>query len=594
MQNGILPPPRGGFQGATRHRAGGPGPVPAPIVGQDHFLLTGAGAWSEVLPRVAGQAGKDVRVNATETGFEYVLPPNNPMRITAKENVAAGTMVSIDDFAGRIVRTKSIQQAQDIAIGSANRVVGICWVEEFGRFYVLSIADGGGDGVRYWTLTPTLNASGDQIASLSATAASASMASDVSGDYSSINFRGANTVAYDPVSRTMFLSTLNAAKNAYRILRFTLSADGNTLTYQNAVTLAGSYTGGAYLFELVWQPVEQVLYGFWYLHSGILHAVLYNAALAELVNTQSANQPIQSSNVVSQSSDDVTFSACYVPAANRVALLYSSNITVSGNRRIRGTTLWWNAAGGALNRTTGDIYNGNGTTSNLILVGRIAAHPFASLIYVPISNDVNSSSDKIINVAWVGLGFVDPHTGLNNAVGTMGGYTNLFNMSTGSAVGHLYRGVVLSDGSHYIVMGDGSNVDGVVRLTSNGRVFAGWTNITSTNGTSWSTRIAAFHERTRSWVTASPSAGTYRVCQPIWRNITMFAGVALEAIVSGQAGYVALSGSVAAVSGLPTGANELTTGLQYYLDTTGNLTTSASGNTPFGVPMGGGAVLINR
>lgn len=45
MQNGIFAPPNGGFTGATPHRDGQPGPVPAPKAGQQGAFLRASGTW---------------------------------------------------------------------------------------------------------------------------------------------------------------------------------------------------------------------------------------------------------------------------------------------------------------------------------------------------------------------------------------------------------------------------------------------------------------------------------------------------------------------------------------------------------------------
>jgi hypothetical protein len=80
MQNGIFAPPSGGFTGATPHRDGQPGPVPAPKAGQQNMFLSADGRFR--LPDYAGGAGS----SAMPTDID--LTASSPRVLTLSPTVA--------------------------------------------------------------------------------------------------------------------------------------------------------------------------------------------------------------------------------------------------------------------------------------------------------------------------------------------------------------------------------------------------------------------------------------------------------------------------------------------------------------------------
>lgn len=509
MQNGIFAPPSGGFTGATRHRDGQPGPVPAPKAGDPLRALTAGGGWQRLLPDFTGAGGRQLTVRADEAGVDYTIPSGNPARMITTDALAPGNLVCASRLSDTVekLRGRDGSGTRMEAIGAYSGR-GCIYVEAADRFiFVIS------SGANLYTVVGTPTYAGDSIASMSFGPVSAAFVSDY------INAGGLYycTLAFAPSSNTLFVTYMTASGGG-KVARLTYAS--GTVTFQSSFQFySGAGFNGAHAS---WHPGETKLYVAYNTSSVLNLIVLDNTASMQVGSTQT----VETSNVGS-------FGVAHSPATGLMYLIYKWS--GDGNNYVYGR--YFSVTAGVNMSTRYQVGSSAGTISPPV------AHPTGSFLAVVES----------------GQGVRDIQ--LTSSSMGQGSLASSFSLTSDSQL--------LTDGDVHMALAGGTS--GIWETTSstysfyasaslNGSTFAAG----GDTGT-W----AALVPRIRCVVTTELSGGVLywrRVLFP-WQNHRRFVGVSLTSTPANGTATVALYGAVAG------GQSGLTRGDFYYVNASGSLST---------------------
>lgn len=333
MQQGIFPPPSGGFQGASAHRDGLPGAVPAPKAGDHTKVLYGGGAWAS-LP----------------------IPSGNPAPLTAAEALADRDFVCIDPDSGKVekLRGRSGSSSQMSAIGNYT-CKAVLYLSAADRFvYILA------SGNDLYTVIGTPTYAAEQITSMSFGAVSAAFATDARG---SMTDSECSAIWVESTS-TIYVAYAMKDIHGGKVARLTYAS--GTVMYQNSFQHHTAIITVANV-DLCWNALD----GYIYLitsDAGQLFLYVLSATLSSQIGIR---------QTVETSGFSVIFGVCYNPATQRVYAAYTYN---SGSMQIAGRI--FSTSSGTVNMSARFVIG----PAAALPCSRPVSHPTQARIYVAETN----------------------------------------------------------------------------------------------------------------------------------------------------------------------------------------------------------------